>query len=520
MKTVHIHLGPHGAGDRAIAQILDTNATDLRDRLGLSVLPAAMAQEAADLLNGNETAAGRAMLGRLATELRTSSAEGGILSCAGLAGPVPGLAPMRRPYRNLAGRIRQILMAFNGLTCRIYFLCPPEKDWIRSLHADLLAETDAFPAVEDLLRHLKMEEGWAGVLAKPREVAGDRLEILRPDSPENAARLFLDCLEPSGALSADLPEETAPPVEMPPVQQAIARAASSEEAKRAAREFLAAGPAPAQPLPDMIALPDWPPKAPVLPVPGALRALSDRAGQRVSHQARIDNVLPPRDVDLTALRTEIVEGSETFPGGKRQNMADQVAILSHRLRGLPAATLLNALAISYLRRDTDHTDHARTIFHRLWAEEHALLLATLPPRWLISTLQTFMDHGLTEDQRMIGSSGYFFANLLKAYEGERAIEGLAPDAIYDGTQPTTKSGFNGMDRFKLGGTDLMLNTLALLLEMAGRDPVAGRVLTEYLLRLKTADTLFSRMDRSRLYHGADLPGFRNCWSFFEPPSDN
>ena len=252
-------------------------------------------------------------------------------------------------------------------------------------------------------------------------------------------------------------------------------------------------------------------------MPEPLAALGRRAANRVSYQGKIDNVLPEPDVDLVALRTDLVDGAEEFPGGKRANMLSQIEILSHRLRHRPAATLLNALAISYLRRDTAYTDEARHLFHRLWREEHAILLATLPARWLISTMQTFFDHGETEDQRLIGGSGYFFSNLMKAYEGERAIEGHAPDALYPGTKPTTKTGFPGMDRFRLGNTDLMLNTMAMLLETAGREPVAGRVLTEFILRLKLADTLFSRMDHSRRHLGADTKGFMDCWSFHEPP---
>lgn len=198
-------------------------------------------------------------------------------------------------------------------------------------------------------------------------------------------------------------------------------------------------------------------------------------------------------------------------------MENQVRILAYRFRGKPEICFLLGLTISYLRRNTDCTAHAAQLFQRLWAEEHAVLLGVLPTRWLISTLQTFMDHGANEAQRLIGSAAFFLSNTLKLYEAERALDGLAPDGTYPSDVPTTKSGFAGLDRFRVGGTDLMVNTNALLLELASRDAVAGRVAQEFLLRMKKSHTAFSRMDQSRVALKVDIPQFANCWSFFDPP---
>ena len=157
------------------------------------------------------------------------------------------------------------------------------------------------------------------------------------------------------------------------------------------------------------------------------------------------------------------------------------------------------------------------MFQRLWAEEYPVLLGLLPTRWLISTFQTFMGHGVNDEQRQIGAAGFFFSNTLKLYEAERALEGLPADATYPNLTPETKSGFKGLDRFRVGGTDLMLNTTALLLELAAREERAGRVMQEFLLRMKSYNTAFSRMDKTREQHGIDIPPFSDCWSFYEPP---
>jgi hypothetical protein len=248
-----------------------------------------------------------------------------------------------------------------------------------------------------------------------------------------------------------------------------------------------------------------------------LARLWSRVEQRMQRQDQA-NLMPDADCDLVPYRTRIVEAPEALPDGGRARMENQARILAYRLRGLPETCHLLALAISYLRRNTDHTAHASTLFQRLWAEEHALLLGLLPTRWLVSAFQTFMEHGVNDAQRMIGAGGYFFANTLKLYEAERALDGLAPDATYPHAEPATKSGFAGLDRFRLGGTDLMLNTTATLLEIAARDATAGRVVQEFMLRLKASHSAFSRMDRSRIAHGIDVPQFADCWSFFEKPA--
>ena len=181
--------------------------------------------------------------------------------------------------------------------------------------------------------------------------------------------------------------------------------------------------------------PVWPPEIHMPDdLPPGLEALWVRTDTRVSASLQT-NLMPPVDTDLRSLRTVLVKGSAQFPEGGREKMENQTKILEYRFQGLPQICYLLGLTISYLRRDTDHTDHARQLFHRLWAEEYPMLLAVLPTRWLISTFQTFMDHGLNENQRSIGTAAFFFCNLMKAYEAERAFETQPADAIYPNATP-------------------------------------------------------------------------------------
>ena len=246
----------------------------------------------------------------------------------------------------------------------------------------------------------------------------------------------------------------------------------------------------------------------------ALPALTQRALDRISPQ-EVDDILPPENVDLTAYIFDILPTEVEPPTVSRANINDQSLILDYHLRGKSRLAKLNALTISYLRRDTYYTDKARHLFHRIWREHGPLLVNELTTRWLISTLQTFLDHGENEAQRVIGASGHFYANMMKIYEGERSIEGREQDATYEKAGPQTPNKFNGLDRYSVGGTDLLLNTNALALDLAMRDDVAGLVLFELLLRAKAAANVFTRMDKTRKEKGIEVAGFTDTWSFFK-----
>ena len=204
------------------------------------------------------------------------------------------------------------------------------------------------------------------------------------------------------------------------------------------------------------------------------------------------------------------------PPVSRINIHDQSLILDYHFRGKSRLAKLTALTISYLRRDTIYTNKARHLFHRIWREHGPLLVNEFSTRWLISTLQTFLDHGESESQRIIGAAGHYYANMMKIYEGERSIEGHDQDATYRYSEPQTLNKFKGLDRYRVGGTDLLLNTNALAVDLAMRDDVAGLVLFELLLRVKESSNVFTRMDRTRKEKGIEEPGFLDTWSFFDP----
>ena len=254
-----------------------------------------------------------------------------------------------------------------------------------------------------------------------------------------------------------------------------------------------------------------------------LAPMTSFATNRRTKQDDVENFLPPLDSDLAAFRGLIDSETPHDPHSPRSDMDNHRRRLRDEFRGQPEICYINALCIAYLRRRTPHTKHARALFDRLWDEDGAFLAEASRTRWLLSTLLTFMEHGRTSGQRMIGSAGIVFGNTVKIYEWERVACGLAPDSAYETTElGGDLAAFPGVGRISIGGGDIGRNTLAYLTDLALRDRVAGQVLLELLARLSDGATAFTRLDRAKLALDAACPEDerpRRHWSFGQHPSE-
>lgn len=521
-RTIHIHVGPHKTGSTAIQHDLRDHGAKLSEQYGLTPVIAPCVNALAKGLIGEDEAEIDKNLGQL---VKTCAGMSGdlLISCEDLAGDLPGRTGKRRIYPRLLGNLNRLRRAFPKDNVRFYFFLRAPDAWLRSAYVQLLKHRMKFRSFDGYLSFLNGTEGlWGDQITRVQERLGNMFVTLPyEEGPEFSASTALIATitgdpNPSALPPVAARPNTSPSDDIIALLEVANGSGASAGAVRAAKKSLLSG----EKLPRTSQddrRPDWPPvaKKPDWLAP-ELESLWKRTDVRAKWQLQ-PNLLPPMDCDLSEFRLRPVEASDEFPEGGRGRMENQTRILAYRFRRLPETCYLLGLTISYLRRNTGHEAHASHMFQRLWAEEYEVLLGVLPTRWLISAFQTFMDHGVNEDQRMIGSAAYFLANTLKLYEAERALDGLPPDQPYPSAVPTTKSGFWGLDRFRVGGSDLMLNTNALLLELAGRDDRAGRVVQEFMLRLKASNSAFSRMDQSRITHNVDIPQFANCWSFGDPP---
>lgn len=206
--------------------------------------------------------------------------------------------------------------------------------------------------------------------------------------------------------------------------------------------------------------------------------------------------LPPLEVNLAALKAARVPAEEALP-----RPASAHAVKRHEIRtelaGFTELAALNGLLISHLRKKR-YPRHAPRLFRRLWQEEPDHLLQELPPRWLISSVITFGDHGWNEGQRRVGLAMNVLISLMKLYEFERLYSGLPPDRAHPIRRTPGAALPLDMPSFSLLSGGLDINLLAQIWDMARNEPVAGRIAC-HLLRMLNDDprTLFRRIGHMR-----------------------
>ena len=524
-RTLHIHVGPHKTGSTAIQRDLASADSRIAQATGLTPLRDDSIWELARALNAKDRDPDIIAAQTRAVVKACNQLSGDLLiSCEDIAGHLPGRSGVRHCYPGLWGNLNHLRKAFPKDTVCFYFFLRSPDAWLRSAYVQIVKHRTRFRSYDKYLEFLRGMDGlWDAVIERPAGRLGENFVMIPyQEGPDfSAPHALVRAIAGEDAANA-MPPAPARPNSAPSdavirLLEKANRSGASPQMVHAAKHSIVNATVHADPISPAsdTARPDWPTDR-TRPdwLSPELEALWTRVERRISTQQQ-PNLMPAPDCDLIALRSLPVEAEESFPEVERIRMENQVRILNFRLRDQPQTCHLLALVISYLRRDTDHTAHASHLFQRLWAEEYPVLLGFLETRWLISVLQTFMEHGVTQAQRVTGAAGFLFANTLKLYEAERALDGLAADATYPNLTPVTPSRFWGLDRLRVGGSDMALNTTAHLLELAAREERSGRVLQELLVRIKRQHTAFSRMDRTRAKHGIEEEQFADCWSFFE-----
>ncbi|MCB6177364.1 hypothetical protein LHP98_04375 [Rhodobacter sp. Har01] len=202
--------------------------------------------------------------------------------------------------------------------------------------------------------------------------------------------------------------------------------------------------------------------------------------------------LPGLDVDLDALAGTPVPPSEDPPPRMSPHARKRFDI-RRELAGHSELAALNGLLIAHLRK-ARFPRRAPHLFRRIWQHKADALLAELPPRWLISSVITFGDHGETEDQRRIGLAMNVFFSLMKLYEFERLHSGQRPDQMFSARRVARVPLPLGMPGFSLLSGGLDVNLLAQIWSLAKDEPVAGRIACKLLDMLnEDPGTLFRRI---------------------------
>lgn len=213
-----------------------------------------------------------------------------------------------------------------------------------------------------------------------------------------------------------------------------------------------------------------------------------------------DDALPPLDADLGPLKEMRVLRPNEDPEfeAPTTTYARKRKTLRREFRGAPELCYLNGMLIANLRRSAAPPQCA-PLFLRLWAEEADFLIAHLDPRWLVSSVTTFGDHGATEAQRQVGRGLSVLFNTMKLYESERLYSGRAADTPFRLRGRASSELPMQMDRFALEHGGLDVNMLGRLWQEAEEDavvrPLAHHLLTELI---HDPRTVFRRLRRMRV----------------------
>lgn len=210
--------------------------------------------------------------------------------------------------------------------------------------------------------------------------------------------------------------------------------------------------------------------------------------------------LPPLDFDLAPLTKKLVQALDPkdIPRAKDQSGNTRKSIdLNAEFVGLPELCKLHGLLIAHLRK-SEQPSHTMALFTRLWAEQADDLFRHLDPRWLVSAITTFGDHGQTEVQRRIGQSMTVLFATMKLYETERLYSGFKPQQEFKLKRLVRRKLPLNMDRYVLSSGGLDVNMLGRLWVDARADTVIAP-LAHHLLDLLNGDpgTVFRRFKTLR-----------------------
>ncbi len=236
--------------------------------------------------------------------------------------------------------------------------------------------------------------------------------------------------------------------------------------------------------------------------------LSLYEGRRAPFDYAPGEGLPAADTALTPLTQQSVSDPDRDPAFAppfRSSFHRKQHALRRELTGASELCALHGLLVAHLRKRS-FPEHAPYLFHRLWDEHADHLLEHLDPRWLVSAVTTFGDHGLTAVQRSTGLALNTFFGMIKLYESERLYSGHTPRQPFALEGKTRAPLPLEMDAYALVGGGLDVNMIARLWTEAAADPVIAPLAHHLLDRLMSEErSLFFRLADMKARKAAQVP---------------
>ncbi len=199
-------------------------------------------------------------------------------------------------------------------------------------------------------------------------------------------------------------------------------------------------------------------------------------------------------------RERRVEGLPRTPTNfKRPDLEEHLAELRAEFAGQSELAYQHAELVVRIRRRVG-LERDLAAFFALWEAERAFLADALSSRWLVSALDTFVDHG-TPMQSALALPAVGMIALLKLGETERVVlvDATLSEASVEALHRYRQTGFvylwDGMTAYAMNGGNVFRNFVSRYLAKLQPEPVLHAIVAALIDRAREGDTLLSRLER-------------------------
>ena len=247
-----------------------------------------------------------------------------------------------------------------------------------------------------------------------------------------------------------------------------------------------------------------PAKEPTPCYPDGLDGLSAYEQTRRAPFVYMPEDLPAVDVDLAALKEQIVPDLGPYDRYKphRSDFYGYKQRMYHDFAGKSELSFLVSCLVMMSRRALFPKEMC-DLWYRIWTQEAAYLREEMNLRWKISALKTFGFHGRSEAERQVGRELFLLTGMMKISDTERSFSGKASDERFAPGNRSKKSFRQvalGMVPYSITDGDLdriMLVQIYDAVQKCKNSPVYDLAM-EVLDAINTRDdTVFRRLTRMR-----------------------
>jgi hypothetical protein len=211
------------------------------------------------------------------------------------------------------------------------------------------------------------------------------------------------------------------------------------------------------------------------------------------------NFLVNDSIDL--MKTQVVKSNRHWLTTQAiPDIEEHLRALRDEFTGQPEIAFYHAALIVKIRRRVELAENVRA-FRALWGSEGFDLLKILSSRWIISALDTFVDHGEGAEPAT-AMSIVAFINMLKMADTEYRLYGSPaydPKKLKENKDDYTPL-WDGLRTFHLPDDDTFANTIRRMRKTLSRVPLFLFMFETVLNKAVSQNSILNRMAQHHMRH--------------------